>query len=68
MERWWFVYTMTLQILAAIADAAEDFRHISYEGKCVCDKFSRSKFAILIVAGSRGKSNARILHLRIAST
>lgn len=32
MERW-FVYTVTLQIFAAIARATEDFRHVSYEGK-----------------------------------
>lgn len=32
MERW-TVYTMTLQILVAVARATEDFRHISYEGK-----------------------------------
>ncbi|XP_024887509.1 semaphorin-5A [Temnothorax curvispinosus] len=30
MERW-TVYTMTLQILAAIVRATEDFRHVSYE-------------------------------------
>lgn len=37
MERW-TVYTMTLQILAAIARATEDFRHISYEGKKLLKK------------------------------
>ncbi|XP_011154550.1 semaphorin-5B isoform X2 [Harpegnathos saltator] len=32
MEQWrWFIYAVTLRILAAVADAAEDFRHISYE-------------------------------------
>ncbi|XP_014488967.1 PREDICTED: semaphorin-5B isoform X2 [Dinoponera quadriceps] len=31
MERRWFVYTVTLQILAVVAGAVEDFRHISYE-------------------------------------
>lgn len=32
MERW-TVYALVLQIFAVIARAAEDFRHISYEGK-----------------------------------
>lgn len=32
MERW-TVYTVMLQIFAAVARATEDFRHISYEGK-----------------------------------
>lgn len=46
MERW-LVYTVTLQIVAAIARAAEDFRHISYEGK---ETFLRIHYIVLFFA------------------